>query len=872
MVPPPQDQRGSNKQKNVQQHFGNKKPNSNHVASPSSSSWDTNTTSTTKVTTRTRISADQDGDDNHHFARKDIRTKRNGVVEPNYNATNRTRTTGRPCWYGTKCRAPNCPFVHPAGKTGLRSFSSSPVTGPEKTAANNSKGTSEAEAASTPNTLDNQNNSNVSVVVEKDDDDNNNDDDNYDKFYPALEEEEDILRLMIPVSELEERIVYATQAPAQAHAPLLPQATNPIVNKVDLELTPNNDAKQGVPMIPAVVPDVQPPHSKSQDDDPESYQSNAKRIPLKMPEATISTGIERHVTVTDTAGENEKGLAEDEDSQNADDILDDEERERYKAQRKAAKKERRRLEKEAKAAADAAAAAKGEQRHRTSQQHLAPLESQDTKFSQTQHDDDDDDDDDDEERETRSDAYRRSSSTSLSRKELKKVRYERFLAELEQQQEERAKIWKDAIVKEEQTVSFMIDFCLAEFVRVHSKKVRVDRETLRENKQVMSKLRRPCSTAYHELFGSDDDDGDNNMVSNRVVVKGLPNKQKDLNDRTGTIRYWDSSAGKYLVGLDTKKGKNSSRVLFAPGNLEPLPTPSSSNNAKSKQKDKSHNWWDSGDRVAGVKVPDLYEQLDLQVDLYKSQVVRISKALFPASVINNIMAARTREEQRQKEAEAFFKAQEEEARRRHEENRRREQEEYNAQKKAYEEFRRKCQEEWAKERQRERQERWGYAYAGERFGGAEFHRGFGFGRCQCLRCRINAFFEAAAGDSRHYRHRYYDDDDDDGDEEDYSNYQWDNDDDDDDGDDDDKNDDAWDRRWNQMRRDKERHKRQEAANVLGVSVDASADDIKRMYRRKALMYHPDRFRPEDFSDGTTKEEAAQHMQEINNAYAVLINE
>lgn len=51
--------------------------------------------------------------------------------------------------------------------------------------------------------------------------------------------------------------------------------------------------------------------------------------------------------------------------------------------------------------------------------------------------------------------------------------------------------------------------------------------------------------------------------------------------------------------------------------------------------------------------------------------------------------------------------------------------------------------------------------------------------------------------------------------------------------------------------------------VLGVSRDASDDEIKQAYRRLARQYHPDR-NPGD-------EEAARKMQEINAAYEQIKN-
>ena len=54
-------------------------------------------------------------------------------------------------------------------------------------------------------------------------------------------------------------------------------------------------------------------------------------------------------------------------------------------------------------------------------------------------------------------------------------------------------------------------------------------------------------------------------------------------------------------------------------------------------------------------------------------------------------------------------------------------------------------------------------------------------------------------------------------------------------------------------------------SILGVNVNASAEDIKRAFRRLALQYHPDR-NPENI------EEAEAKFKEINEAYEVLSDE
>ncbi len=53
--------------------------------------------------------------------------------------------------------------------------------------------------------------------------------------------------------------------------------------------------------------------------------------------------------------------------------------------------------------------------------------------------------------------------------------------------------------------------------------------------------------------------------------------------------------------------------------------------------------------------------------------------------------------------------------------------------------------------------------------------------------------------------------------------------------------------------------------ILGVSIDAGPEDIKKAFRRLALRYHPDR------NPGNTRE-AEGRFKEINEAYEVLGNE
>jgi curved DNA-binding protein CbpA len=51
-------------------------------------------------------------------------------------------------------------------------------------------------------------------------------------------------------------------------------------------------------------------------------------------------------------------------------------------------------------------------------------------------------------------------------------------------------------------------------------------------------------------------------------------------------------------------------------------------------------------------------------------------------------------------------------------------------------------------------------------------------------------------------------------------------------------------------------------NTLGVARSASADEIKKAYRRLALQYHPDKNR-------ANKEEAEKKFKAVSEAYQVL---
>ncbi len=54
--------------------------------------------------------------------------------------------------------------------------------------------------------------------------------------------------------------------------------------------------------------------------------------------------------------------------------------------------------------------------------------------------------------------------------------------------------------------------------------------------------------------------------------------------------------------------------------------------------------------------------------------------------------------------------------------------------------------------------------------------------------------------------------------------------------------------------------------ILGITPDASDDDVKKAYRKLVKKYHPDRYQNSPLAD-----EASEKMKEINGAYDTIMN-
>lgn len=510
----------------------------------------------------------------------------------------------------------------------------------------------------------------------------------------------------------------------------------------------------------------------------------------------------------------------------------DEERERYKAERKAAKKERHRLEKEARDKAEGSIAIQSPSEHQIRVDSQSPTGSNQENIFDTNSPESDAEDEAAKKRRWQEELKRQKERSVMKKQQKQKLRRERMLEDIERQTRERTHFWKAEIAEEKTTIELLVLLCAAEFCRIN---LDMDRQTLIADEETKQKLVVASQETYRAICKAD--------IHSRVVVKGM--KQQDLNDRTGTIQSWDESKGKFHVGLDTKKGKNTQYLYIPPANLEALPLTSPRNGKK------------KGDPVHMIFIASLYHGRELMVDVYKSELDGLKKADSIYDYLDTLMNDRDREEREAKELEEEERRQEEQARRRRAEQRHREnmewqrrQEEYAEQKAEYQEWR--CQqrkEKKASAKARERSER---DYSEERE-----HSPY----CECPRCEFeHMFFEGMGGSGRGPKiffsfgadgpGIFFDIGDEDYDDE----YEY-----------------QWDRQWEQMHEQELAEKNLEAAETLGVDVDASDAEIKRVFRKKARKYHPDSFRADNHEDGMTKEDAEEHFKELSNAYDHLMS-
>ncbi len=419
---------------------------------------------------------------------------------------------------------------------------------------------------------------------------------------------------------------------------------------------------------------------------------------------------------------------------------------------------------------------------------------------------------------------RRQKERGAEKKEAKKNRRrEEIVKDLERQAGERAESWKSAIAEEQKSTALIIKLCVAEFCRAHT--IFDKQRVLKDGKA--SQLIEECQAAFRMLY-----------LPCRVVVKGM--KQQELNDRTGIIDHWEDDEGKFCVSVETKKGKQCQLMYFLPGNLEMLASDASK---KSRVK--------SSDPVYSVNIASMLPGLDLLTEIFKSDIDRMKEAPSVDHLLVTLMQERQQEERLTRKREEEDRRLEVEARQRRAKQRAKEQNEWDERQRQYNK-KKEAYKQWRSENKK--------ANASGSGGG---HRN---GGCSCPECMFERLFFGGRG-SRDFPRAgfatpgfaffvggsrgggFY-----------TTN-----------GDDYYGSEDEWDRQWNNMHDEEEAEKYQEAAELLGVSVDASTDEIKRVFRKKALKYHPDKYRAEHHDDGVTKDDAEDHFKELSSAYDHLMS-
>eukprot|EP00592_Proboscia_alata_P009362 CAMPEP_0194358316 /NCGR_PEP_ID=MMETSP0174-20130528/5565_1 /TAXON_ID=216777 /ORGANISM="Proboscia alata, Strain PI-D3" /LENGTH=1149 /DNA_ID=CAMNT_0039128593 /DNA_START=667 /DNA_END=4116 /DNA_ORIENTATION=- len=432
---------------------------------------------------------------------------------------------------------------------------------------------------------------------------------------------------------------------------------------------------------------------------------------------------------------------------------------------------------------------------------------------------------------------RKSLEGARKRKSEKKTkRHAKWMEEQVRLEQERAELWGKEIKNEIATVQMLVDLMAAEFVRQNigvmvARVADLSVASVKRNEEAMEKLIAEGRLTYRILHCELE------YSCSRVKIAGL---SKELNERSGTIQHWDAMKEKYCVGLDTKRGKNVEVRFIKPGHLEIL------SQATEKRKGGSssgHGNGGSPSRTYAVAIKSLFLNLDLDEFIVSLEIVQIMKKVESLDTyLKALMDQRDDDERARKWWENEEKRRDEEARRRRAERKARENAAWEEEKKRYDEQKRRYQE-WRRE-QRKQNKKNVHSSNGPYAGTTGGPQG-GRPKCTCPECFITReFFGSFFGSGFSYGG--------DGDED--SDYdEW---------------DDEWSRRQNSKRQAQKEDEDKNQSTILGVAPSASAQEIKSVYRKKALMFHPDKYKPEL---GMTKDESTEHFKKLTNAYDHLMS-
>jgi len=376
-----------------------------------------------------------------------------------------------------------------------------------------------------------------------------------------------------------------------------------------------------------------------------------------------------------------------------------------------------------------------------------------------------------------------------------------------QQATKRIEYWKKEISRSDEFSKLISKFLIAEYSRLHENIDQVDQETVKI-------LAQEAKTAYYKLYNCD--------TKTRFAVAGL----KQNSGRFGTIRFWDEEKEKYCVGLDTKKGKNQQELFLKPENMD-YETPEPKLDSK-------------GEKMFEVNVNGT------AVKLTKSTADRLMECKDPDQFLADFAKEMREAELGRKAMEEGERIREKEERARRAAQAMKENEEWNREKAERAERAKGKATSRAKAKRERRESRRAYYdgfdgfYPGFQRGGFFTRRGHrNQSGCSCARCEMEeihaAFF---SGGFPSFMFEGF-------------------------------NEESDDEYWYEDESEDDEEVFQEAAETLGVAIDATPEEIKRAYRKQALKFHPDKYSAEKHDNGLTKTEAEEKFKAIASAYEVL---